>query len=134
MLRVLINTGRTFIPLFLFICVMILQISLAFLSIASIYHFTQKKESKKWESIPYPPSICLPVFGHTLALIWSPVAKIQEWQKKVGPIFKLKMGSQLWIMIDDPYLAHDIFVSAGSTTSSRSYQYFLTKIHALNGR
>ncbi|EIE86331.1 hypothetical protein G6F55_011727 [Rhizopus delemar] len=44
------------------------------------------------------------------------------------------MGNQLWIMISDPFLAHDIFVKAGSSTSSRPYHRFTTDLYNMNDK
>ncbi|KAI9282604.1 cytochrome P450 [Sporodiniella umbellata] len=107
-------------------------VTLAGLSLISIYLLIQRKlkEDKDIKKIPYPSSVSWPV----LALASSPVQKISDWHKEAGPIYKIDVGDQLWIMIDNPYLAHDVFVTAGSTTSSRPHHYFLSEIHALNDR
>jgi hypothetical protein len=37
----------------------------------------------------------------------------------VGPVIQLKMGKQDWIMLTDPYLAHEIFATNGLIASDR---------------
>lgn len=63
-----------------------------------------------------------------------PSKQITQWHKTTGPIYKLNMGNQLWIMISDPFLAHDIFVKAGSSTSSRPYHRFTTDLYNMNDK
>ncbi|KAI8352157.1 cytochrome P450 [Choanephora cucurbitarum] len=54
-----------------------------------------------------------------LSLGELPGEQITKWHKELGHIFKLKMGKQTWVMIDDPLLAHKIFVGHGAQTSNR---------------
>lgn len=68
------------------------------------------------------------------ALGKTPSKQITQWHKETGPIYKINVGNQLWIMIGDPYLAHDIFVKSGSTTSSRPYHRFNVEIYSKNNR
>lgn len=63
-----------------------------------------------------------------------PSKQITQWHKEAGPIYKIDMGNQLWIMISDPLLAHDIFVKAGKSTSSRPYHRFNVEIYGRNNR
>jgi hypothetical protein len=69
-----------------------------------------------------------------LGLGKCPSKQITQWHKEIGPVYKLRMGNQLWFMISDPLLAHDIFVKAGSSTSSRPYHRFLIEIYSKNNR
>lgn len=40
-------------------------------------------------------------------------------QSFVGPIIQLDMGQQTWIVLSDPKLAHEIFMTNGAVTSDR---------------
>ncbi|SAL99656.1 hypothetical protein [Absidia glauca] len=44
---------------------------------------------------------------------------IRKWNNEYGPVIKLKMGKQDWIMLTDPYLAHEIFATNGLIASDR---------------
>ncbi|OAD05122.1 CYP5206 protein [Mucor lusitanicus CBS 277.49] len=52
----------------------------------------------------------------------------------IGPLYQLQLGSQTWIMIADPIIAHEIFVKQGSKSSSRPYHTFAVKIYGRNNR
>ncbi|OBZ85547.1 hypothetical protein A0J61_06394 [Choanephora cucurbitarum] len=88
---------------------------------ASYYFLRQSKRSTAMESIKEipTPGLCYPYVGHMLSLGELPGEQITKWHKELGHIFKLKMGRQTWVMIDDPLLAHKIFVGHGAQTSSR---------------
>ncbi|KAG1159852.1 hypothetical protein G6F37_004516 [Rhizopus arrhizus] len=93
------------------------------------------KEKEGMKEIPYPHgSISWPIFGHMLSLRNCPSSKVTQWHNENGPIFKINMGNQLWIMISDPLLAHEFFVKAGSSTSSRPYHRFNVDIYGRHGR
>ncbi|KAI9282605.1 cytochrome P450 [Sporodiniella umbellata] len=64
----------------------------------------------------------------------SPYEQVSKWHDQAGPIYKIDMGNQLYIMINDPYLAQDIFVKAGNTTSDRLKHYFLSDVHSMGSR
>ncbi|KAI9269409.1 cytochrome P450 [Sporodiniella umbellata] len=69
-----------------------------------------------------------------LALRSSPFKQLEKWHRETGPIYKIDVGDQLWVMIDDPYLAHDVFVKCGTVTSSRPYHRFITEMYSDNNR
>lgn len=48
----------------------------------------------------------------------SPARKIAEWHKELGPIVRVKMGVEDWIYVADAGMAHDLFTSEDSLTSS----------------
>ncbi|KAI9282551.1 cytochrome P450 [Sporodiniella umbellata] len=95
---------------------------------------TKRRESIGSKPIPYPSAISWPILGHFPSMIISPIQMISKWNKETGPIYKLDMGSQQWTIINDPHLAHEIFVVHGDTTWSRPYHYFSTEVHALGNR
>ncbi|KAG1032288.1 hypothetical protein G6F43_013802 [Rhizopus delemar] len=73
-------------------------------------------------------------FGHLPLLISNPSAQITEWHRKLGPIFRIKMGVQNWMFISHPILAHDIFVTRGTSTSGRPYVTFGNGVHGEGNR
>lgn len=79
--------------------------------------------------IPMPDG-WYPIFGHMLSLGKLPGAKIKEWHRKYGPIIRIKMGKQTWILLDDPQLAHKVFVSNGVETSYRPYGTYTHKYYS----
>lgn len=69
-----------------------------------------------------------------LSLGSIPAMQFKKWHDETGPIYKVRMGKQTWVMISDPYLAHEIFVKNGANTSSRPYHRFNCDIYARNSR
>ncbi|KAG1470957.1 hypothetical protein G6F56_002394 [Rhizopus delemar] len=105
-------------------------------TLLSVFYLSTKSTEKKGlKEIPYPPHVInWPIFGHLFSLGNSPSKQVGQWHKELGPIFKIKMGNQLWVIIGDPFLAHEIFVKKGSSTSSRPYHRFNVKIYGKNSR
>jgi hypothetical protein len=135
----------------------IIPASAALLSILYLSRREKAEEKKGLKEVPFPPNATnLPIFGkynklftflflkflfihfiflgHIFALGSCPSKQVTKWHDEIGPIYKIYMGNQLWIMISDPFLAHDIFVKAGSSTSSRPYHRFLIDIYGKNNR
>lgn len=106
-------------------------ISIAYLS-CSIYS-AGKDKNKNVKKIPVPGSSS-PYVGHMMSLGDLPGRTIARWHKELGPIIKLKMGVQDWIMIDDPVLAHKIFVTNGVNTSNRPHNVFAQDHYSLGGK
>jgi hypothetical protein len=52
--------------------------------------------------------------GHVFSLGEIPGKTVEEWHNKLGPIIKLYMGVQTWIVVADPILSHKIFVTNGA--------------------
>lgn len=85
------------------------------------------------KEIPVPGS-CYPYVGHMMSLGELPGKTLTKWHKELGPIMKLKMGRQIWITVDDPVLAHKIFVSRGAETSYRPHSYFCYELFSREGK
>ncbi|TFK38305.1 cytochrome P450 [Crucibulum laeve] len=49
---------------------------------------------------------------------------LYDWTNKFGPLFLLWMGSQLFIVVSDPQIARDLFVTNGAIFSNRK-KYFM---------
>jgi hypothetical protein len=85
------------------------------------------------KEIPMPGS-AYPYVGHMMSLGELPGTTVAEWHEKLGPILKLKMGRQTWITVNDPALAHKIFVSHGAETSARPYSVFFHDHYSKGGK
>lgn len=94
---------------------------------------SSKKSKKGIREIPVPSS-SYPYVGHMLSLGELPGRKVTEWHNEFGPIIKLHMGVQTWIMIGDPVLAHKIFVSNGADASYRPHSVYSHNHYSLNGK
>ncbi|CEG66623.1 hypothetical protein RMATCC62417_03168 [Rhizopus microsporus] len=70
--------------------------------------------------------------GHMPLLGQIPGETFTKWHHEYGPIFRIKMGVQKWLILGDAQIAHDILVSKGSVTVGRPEQTFLTKVHGKN--
>ncbi len=55
------------------------------------------------------------------------------WAQKYGPLFSLFLGIQLFVVISDPRIAHDLLVTNGRIFSSRK-EYFIKNQTILRGR
>src|SRR5258706_8518398 len=62
-----------------------------------------------------------------------PQRALQAWAKKYGPLFSLFVGNQLFIVISDPQIAHNLLVKNGKIFSSRK-EYFIKAKTILHGR
>lgn len=114
----------------------VVSIAAATAILYSSYRLLSNKNSKKdrvIKEIPTPGS-SYPYVGHMMSLGDVPGRKVAEWHRELGPILKLKMGRQTWITLDDPVLAHKIFVSRGVQTSERPFSGFSYEIYGMNGK
>jgi hypothetical protein len=62
-----------------------------------------------------------------------PERALHAWAQKYGPLFSLFLGNQLFIVISDPEIAHDLLVKNGKISSSRK-EYFIKSQTILRGR
>ncbi|KAI9496351.1 cytochrome P450 [Zychaea mexicana] len=95
------------------------------------------KDSKNYETdaieIPTPCS-SLPYFGHMFALGKKPITQLTNWNKELGPIISVKMGVRQWVVVSDPFLAHEIFNVNGRFTSERPQTPFFSDHYAMGGK
>ncbi|KAI9262141.1 cytochrome P450 [Phascolomyces articulosus] len=76
-----------------------------------------------------------PFFGHLLSLGPMVSQQITKWHNELGSdIIQVNMGIQKWIMLNDPKLAHDIFVTNGAVASSRPFMAFTYMKYAMGGK
>ncbi|ORZ01290.1 cytochrome P450 [Syncephalastrum racemosum] len=85
------------------------------------------------KEVPSPPGE-YPILGHILAMGKSPVERLLEWHRTIGPMYRISMGARKWILINDPVMAHELFVQRGSLTSSRNAHSFSHRVYADHGR
>jgi Cytochrome P450 len=62
-----------------------------------------------------------------------PERALHMWAQKHGPLFSLFLGSQLFMVISDPSIAHDLLITNGKIFSSRK-KYFVKNQTILRGR
>lgn len=117
-----------------------LALQVASITVASSILYTSyrliagaNKKRRGTREIPVPGS-SYPYVGHMFSLGELPGKTISKWHAELGPILKLKMGAQTWIMIDDPALAHKIFVGNGAETSYRPESIYAFKHYSMGGK
>ncbi|KAL0097279.1 cytochrome P450 [Phycomyces blakesleeanus] len=64
----------------------------------------------------------------------NPGAQIEKWHRELGPVIRIKMGVQSWVLINDPLIAHDVFMRNGAKTSRRPIHSFTTGLYSKGGR
>jgi hypothetical protein len=62
-----------------------------------------------------------------------PERALHAWAKTYGPLFSLFIGNQLFMVISDTKIAHDLLVTNGRIFSSRK-KYFVKNQTILSGR
>ena len=62
-----------------------------------------------------------------------PERALHGWAQTYGPLFSLFLGNQLFMVISDPKIAHDLLVKNGKIFSSRK-EYFIKSQTILHGR
>jgi hypothetical protein len=96
---------------------------------ASIVPFLFRKNIRNANGILIPPG---PLLRYAF-LRKYPERALSDWAKKFGPLFSIWMGNQLFVVISDPKIAHDLLVKEGAIFSSRK-QYFMKNQTILAGR
>ncbi|CAO3645249.1 unnamed protein product [Cunninghamella blakesleeana] len=94
-----------------------------------------KKKTKKgpYKEIPVPKGN-YPYVGHLFSLGSLPELTIKKWHEEYGPVISVKMGVKNFVMLSDPQIAHEIFVSQGTYTSDRPYHTFMSVYYSHGGR
>ncbi|KAI9028247.1 cytochrome P450 [Phycomyces nitens] len=75
-----------------------------------------------------------PYIGHIMSLGKSPTEKVKEWHEQLGPVIRLNMGVQEWILVNDPDIAHQIFVRHGVKTSERQRHRYAHDVYGKGGK
>ncbi|KAI9010803.1 cytochrome P450 [Phycomyces nitens] len=104
-----------------------------------IFEWVQERlDQDSWSHPGYKkipsPSKKYPYFGHMLSLKDTPGIQLQTWHKTLGPIIRLNMGVQNWVIINDPAIAHELFSRNGIKTSDRQKHKFTYEMYSKGGR
>ncbi|KAI8970695.1 cytochrome P450 [Pilobolus umbonatus] len=91
------------------------------------------KNKKGLKEIPIPDG-CYPYIGHLLAIGSDTMKATMDWHRRYGPLIHIRMGVLHWLLVDDPYLAHKIFVTNGSVTNDRPSDFSLLEQYSDGGR
>ncbi|KAJ3481074.1 hypothetical protein NLI96_g7906 [Meripilus lineatus] len=95
----------------------------------TILPWTLRKNIVDKDGHPIPPG---PLLRYAF-LRGDPERSLHVWAKRYGPLFSVWMGNQLCVVISDPQVARDLFVTNGSIFSSRK-EYFMKNQLILRGR
>jgi hypothetical protein len=94
----------------------------------------QRIDHEKLVPIVSMPGSCYPYVGHMFSMGELPGKTVSKWHRELGPLIKIKMGCQYWTIVDDPFLAHKIFVTHGANTSFRPYSTYSYEYYSFKGR
>ncbi|KAI8144958.1 cytochrome P450 [Fennellomyces sp. T-0311] len=92
-----------------------------------------RKQSATVKEIPMPKGH-YPLVGHLLSIGPMMSHQLTRWHSQLGPIIQLRMGVQRWVMLNDPKMAHEVFVTNGQNASGRPYMAFTYQVYAMGGR
>ncbi|KAI8143436.1 cytochrome P450 [Fennellomyces sp. T-0311] len=88
-------------------------------------------QKKALDAIPTPKGY--PYIGHILCFDKLHAHKLKEWHDELGPVIRVQMGVQPWIVVSDPKIVYELFVLNSSVASNRPYQV-LSSHHYSRGR
>ncbi|CAO3592834.1 unnamed protein product [Absidia cylindrospora] len=80
------------------------------------------------------PRFAFPIFGHIPFLGSNVALKIHQWHQEYGSLLRLKMGSQDWLLIADPYYAHELFTKHDNEPMTRPYHRFVDEYYSKQRR
>ncbi|KAI9491276.1 cytochrome P450 [Zychaea mexicana] len=63
-----------------------------------------------------------------------PGFKFHEWHKECGPVLRIDVGVQRWILVSDHEIVQHLFVTNGAVASNRPFQLFSSQYYALGKR
>jgi Cytochrome P450 len=52
-----------------------------------------------------------------------PELTLDYWARKFGPLYAMRLGNQLFVIVSDPLIAKDLMISNGATFSSRKQMF-----------
>ncbi|KAL0094798.1 hypothetical protein J3Q64DRAFT_1715966 [Phycomyces blakesleeanus] len=88
---------------------------------------------KGYMEIPTPKD-SYPYFGHMLSLGKKPFLQLEKWHQELGPVVHIDMGIQPWVLISDPYIAHELFVKNEVKSSDRMRHAFTYDVYSKGGK
>ncbi|KAF8654896.1 hypothetical protein AX16_003325 [Volvariella volvacea WC 439] len=81
------------------------------------------------EGHPVPDGpVGLPIVGSFPFLTHYPELTLDYWAKKFGSLYSFYLGNQLFVIISDPVIAKDLFVTNGAVFSSRKEMFLKSQI------
>ncbi|KAI9022218.1 cytochrome P450 [Phycomyces nitens] len=107
------------------------------LSASLLYYAFKEPEEDKWNpkgftKIPGPSGY--PLIGQMISMGFTPSFQIEKWHEKYGPIIHFNFGAQQWVIINDPVLAHELFVRNATKASDRRRHKFTNGMYSKGGR
>ncbi|XP_059169543.1 cytochrome P450 2J4-like [Physella acuta] len=79
------------------------------------------KWTRKSKNLPPSPGISLPIIGHLYLLdAKNSRKKFKEWSQKLGPVFSLEMGKNIYIIVNNLELLKKVTVKQADTMAGRS--------------
>ncbi|KAJ8655157.1 hypothetical protein O0I10_009192 [Lichtheimia ornata] len=100
---------------------------------ALLYAIRSSSNSKgPKDNIPTAPGR-LPFFGHILSLDTSmPAFTFKKWLTEYGPVLRVNLGAQEWILVSNLDIIQDVLVRNGAVASSRPFFNYASGYYALN--
>ncbi|KAI8139433.1 cytochrome P450 [Fennellomyces sp. T-0311] len=80
------------------------------------------------------PKGALPYIGHLACFDKTPGLKFKDWHDQFGPVLRIQMGVQPWIICSDQNIVHTLLVTHGAVASNRPFQTFASHYYALGKR
>ncbi|KAI9020073.1 cytochrome P450 [Phycomyces nitens] len=75
----------------------------------------------------------LHLIGHVISMGKIPAFQVEKWHQESGPIIHITLGIQHWVIISDPFIAHDLFSRNGIKASGRQRHFFTHEIYTDGG-
>ncbi|KAI9275905.1 cytochrome P450 [Phascolomyces articulosus] len=108
-------------------------VAVATTATALIYYWSRSRKNDPFDAFVKPKGR-LPYVGHLLCFDKLPGLKFDDWHKQYGPVLRVDMGVQKWILVSDPEIVQHLFVTHGAIASNRPFQLFGGKYYALGKR
>ncbi|KAI9028246.1 cytochrome P450 [Phycomyces nitens] len=102
-------------------------------SFVSLKRNTDVWNRKGYMKIPTPQDR-YPYFGHMLSMGKKPFLQLEKWHQELGPVVHIQMGIQPWVLISDPYIAHELFVKNEVKSSDRMRHAFTYDAYSKRGK
>ncbi|KAK9766918.1 hypothetical protein K7432_003635 [Basidiobolus ranarum] len=75
-----------------------------------------------------PGPLGLPLVGNFFQLGRLPHLTLTKWARKYGPVFSIRLGVRLCVVVNDTKSVKEIFVKRGSKYSSRNQSYLINEV------
>ncbi|KAI8143435.1 cytochrome P450 [Fennellomyces sp. T-0311] len=103
-------------------------------ALSLLYYLTEsRRNANPLDAFPSPKG-CYPFIGHLLSFKKLPGHLVKEWHEELGPVVRIQMGVQPWIIIREPDILHHLLTVNGAVASNRPYQIFTGKLYSHGGR